>query len=84
MAVIENGVVTNIIEASRGFAPEGMTLVKATKVAEIGGTWNGSRFTRPVEVAPVIEESPERRAIRALAAALGQTEAVDSYLGSKP
>lgn len=67
MAVIENGVVVNIIEASKSFRPEGMELIRATKRASIGGAWDGKKFyPEPVE-APQANESLERQVMRELA-----------------
>lgn len=43
-AIIENGIVTNIIEADPDFELPGKTLVEAGD-AGIGWTWDGSSFT---------------------------------------
>ena len=48
IAVIDNGVVENIIEADPSFTIAGKTLVPASN-AEIGWTWNGSQFSPPPE-----------------------------------
>ena len=59
-AVIENGIVTNIIEASASYAPDGVILVDATG-AGIGGGWDGAVFT-PAPPIP-IEEERERMVV---------------------
>jgi len=46
-AVIESGIVTNIIEADENFAPEGMTLVPATAATQMRGRWDGDVFLPP-------------------------------------
>lgn len=46
-AIIENGIVTNIIEAEPDFELPGETLVDADD-ASIGWTWNGEMFAPPV------------------------------------
>jgi hypothetical protein len=62
-AIIENGVVANIIEAeSLGVFPG---LVDATG-ADIGDLWNGSAFTKPAPLPPVVPTSVSR--FQALAA----------------
>jgi hypothetical protein len=51
-AVIEGGIVANIIEADADFAPGGMMLVDAEDAgARIGGTWDGAAFGPPPPVA---------------------------------
>lgn len=45
-AVIDNGIVENIIVADEGFTIEGKTLVPSDGAA-IGDTWDGSTFTPP-------------------------------------
>jgi hypothetical protein len=50
-AIIEGGVVVNIIETAPEFTMPGKTLVLATNEARIGGSWNGASFG-PAPVPP--------------------------------
>lgn len=53
IAVIDNGVVENIIEADPSFTIAGKTLVPASN-AGIGWTWNGSQFSPPPKPDPPV------------------------------
>ena len=87
-AVIESGIVTNIIEALAAFKPAGVKLVRitiATGQAAIGGAWDGPTFA-PAPPPQAVPESRERRAIRALAAVIdagtqGAVAAVETEIG---
>lgn len=61
-AVIENGTVTNIIEADPDFELPGKTLVDAGN-AGIGWSWDGSTFTPPPPLPPTIPDFVDRRQI---------------------
>lgn len=56
-AIIENGIVTNVIEADPDFELPGKTLVDAGD-AGIGWTWDGSTFTSPAPAAPPAPPAP--------------------------
>lgn len=60
-AVIENGAVTNIIEAEDGFAPaQGQVVSDAEGLARIGGAWSqADGFSDPPE--PVASDDDQRR-----------------------
>jgi hypothetical protein len=75
-AIIENGVVANIIEAdSLGVFPG---LVDATG-ADIGDLWDGSVFTKPPPLPPVVPTSVSRaQALAALSNAGLLTQAQDA------
>lgn len=65
-AVIENGIVTNVIEAGPDFELPGKTLVDAGN-AGIGWTWDGETFTPPEpEPEPIPEVVSMRQARLAL------------------
>jgi hypothetical protein len=75
-AIIENGVVANIIEADNlGVFPG---LVDATG-ADIGDLWDGSVFTKPPPLPPVVPASVSRaQALAALSNAGLLTQAQDA------
>lgn len=62
-AVIENGLVTNVIEADEAFVPDDMKLVRdEAGEAMIGGAWTGHGFAPPEEPALSPEQARARRA----------------------
>lgn len=60
-AVIEQGVVVNVIEADGPFA--GMTMVQ-TEEAGIGWTWTGTELVAPPPPPPPVPETVTRRQLR--------------------
>jgi hypothetical protein len=62
-ALIENGVVTNVIEADEGFTIEGKTLVEAG-TASIGWLWDGETISAPQPPMPTATEVIAERARR--------------------
>jgi hypothetical protein len=62
-AIIEDGAITNVIEAEEDFALEGVTLVAdADGKAQIGGAWNGKTFSPAPEIKPSAEQIAALRA----------------------
>jgi hypothetical protein len=64
-AVIENGIVTNVIEIDPEnvwMPPEGATFVDALD-ASIGDEWNGSVFVKPAPPPPPVPQSVSRQQI---------------------
>lgn len=51
-AVVENGVVSYVIEASESFTIEGKTLIAANDNVARGDLWDGSSFSRPAAGEP--------------------------------
>lgn len=79
-AVISNGVVINVIEASDGFTLPGMTLI-ASATAGIGDTYANGTFARPAPVGHVPAEVTDLQARLALIAA-GKLSAVEAAVAS--
>lgn len=77
-AVISNGVVVNVIEASEGFTLPGMTLI-ASATASIGDIYVNGTFTRPTLAVHVPQEVTDLQARLALIAA-GKLAAVDAVV----
>lgn len=62
-AVIEDGLVTNVIEAEDGYEPEGVSLVRDDRSrAMIGGRWTGKDFEPAPDPVQTAEEIAARRA----------------------
>lgn len=81
-AVIDNGIVENIIVADEGFTIDGKTLVPADGAA-IGDTWDGSMFIKPPAPPEVFPDLTMRQFRLALIAA-GLDEAVEAALVAMP
>ena len=81
-AVIDNGIVENIIVAEDGFTIEGKTLVPADGAA-IGDTWDGSNFIKPPPPPEVFPDLTMRQFRLALISA-GLDDDVDAALAAMP
>lgn len=79
-AVISNGIVVNVIEASDGFTLPGMTLV-ASASAGIGDTYTNGTFARPAPVVHVPAEVTDLQARLALIA-VGKLAAVEAVVAA--
>jgi hypothetical protein len=78
-AVIENGVVTNVIEVESLDVFPG--LVDGTD-AEIGDAWDGTTFTHPAPAPPAVPASVTMRQARLALLAAGKLETVNSAIAS--
>lgn len=79
-AVIDNGVVVNVIDASDGFTLPGKTLVPSA-TAGIGDTYASGTFTRPAPVVHIPQEVTDLQARLALIAA-GKLAAVEATVAA--
>lgn len=63
-AVIEDGLVTNVIEGEDGYEPEGVALVRDDlSHAMIGGRWTGKDFEPAPDPVQTAEDIAARRAV---------------------
>lgn len=76
-AVISNGTVVNIIEASPGFTLPGMTLVQSA-TAGIGDTYAGGVFTSPPPLPPPVPQEVTDLQARLALIAAGKLAAVEA------
>jgi len=86
-AVIESGIVTNIIEAEDDFAPDGMTLVPVTAATQMGGRWDGAVFSPP-PAEPIARQRRRMEArldqFRIALAEAGRLAAVETVVAADP
>jgi hypothetical protein len=86
-AVIDGGIVTNIIEADAGFTLPGAVLADADGTEQIGGTWDGAAFG-PKPPPPIEEERAGMVAtlaqLRIALAEAGLLAAVEARVAAHP
>ena len=87
IAILDNGLVTNVAVYPDGFAPDGVMTAFAPSNVGKGWTFDGASFAPPTPPAPE-PESADRLALRDIAAEIdklggGATALIDARFGPK-
>lgn len=82
-AVIENGVVANIIVADADFAAT-IGAVELSEYADIGWTYDGTTWTAPTPPAPPVPQMVSMRQARLALLSAGKLSDVDAAIAALP